>query len=411
HSYYGGKCTRCGKTDPALLPDVLQIPDLDISGAGMLTWGGIKVASKYRVEITDEDGLKHVYDISDSEDTALDLTRLADEYELAYGKNYATITAFKPYSENIDGETVADDIPVTESKTDFIAIRQNSGYSFTQLTYADEYITINGAYSDMRTDGDKSYILLEQQMGADKQTVGLNLANKVKKAQGVTVNYYKDAEKKQPLASGTMYYPMGATDVYMTVSGNGGTRDYVVRVLAIRPIEVSLIKAVKNENGYEFTTLISGITILENDYVDIKTFYSQITSDEQTVVDADFNSYKTFDDCVMPLCQGKAYNFYVIEEEHLYSVIEDVDKYGQAFSCKFVWGDNGTPSYWTLSLRYDYAKTAVYVPAKFGYNDTVMLTANTLGYSNNLEKVVFESGLKGLTSAVFTGCTKMREVY
>ena len=83
HTYSGGKCVRCGKTDPELLPDTLQIPDLDISSEGMLTWGGIKAASKYRVEITDEDSVKHVYDVPDSEETALDLTALSDEYELS----------------------------------------------------------------------------------------------------------------------------------------------------------------------------------------------------------------------------------------------------------------------------------------------------------------------------------------
>lgn len=178
HSYSGGKCIRCNKTDPALLPDTLNIPDIEISQSGVLTWGGIKVASKYRIEITDGDNSKHVYDISDSESYELDLTNLSDGLELAYGKNYASITAYKPYSENIDGETLADDIPVSESKTDFITIKQNSGYSYTQLTYTDEYITINGAYSDIRTEGETNYILIEQQMAADKQSVSFNLLTK-----------------------------------------------------------------------------------------------------------------------------------------------------------------------------------------------------------------------------------------
>lgn len=412
HSYSDGKCTRCGKTDPGLLPDTLQIPDLDVSNGGMLTWGGIKVASKYRVEITDADGGKHVYEVTDSEETALNLTALSDEYELAYGKNYASITAYKPYSENIDGETIADDIPVSESKTDFIAIRQNSGYSFTQLTYADEYLTVNGAYSDVRTDGDKEYILIEQQIDADAQSVRFNLASKVKTASGVTVKYFKDENRNQEIDNWTyMYVPAGATDIYVRAFDGNGTRDYVVRILTVKPVDVSLIRAVKSGDSYNFTTLMSHITIIENDYVDINMFYSQVPSSSEVVVDEAYNAYERTADCVMPLSQTKTYSFYVVHKDYLNYVQADLEKYSEAFTCKFIWGDNGTPSYWTLSLRYDYAKTAVYVPAKFGYNDTVILTTNTLGYSNNLEKVVFESGLKGLTSAVFTGCTKMREVY
>lgn len=423
HDFQGGKCSRCGKTDPELLPDTLQIPDLAISAEGVFTWGGIKSASKYRVEITDDENVKHVYDITDSEDAALDLTDLSDGYELAYGKNYASITAYKPYSENIDGETIADDIPISESKADFIAIKQNSGYTFTQLTYADEYITINGAYSDVRTDGDKEYILLEQQIDADKQSVKFNLSRKITAAQGVSLSYYKDSECTQSISSTEWQFwstPAGAADYYIKATG-AVNKVYTVRVLAVKPVEVKLIKAEKLASGYNFTTLLSGLTILENDYIDIEMFYSKISSSSLVVVDADFNAYRKtrgqnrqdmYDDCILPVCQGKTYNYYVIENSTLENYIKaDFEKYDSAFNCKFMWGDNGMPSYWTLSLRSDYAKKEVYVPSNFGNNDPVLLTPNTLGYSNSLEKVVFGSGFTSLTRELFTGCAQMTEVY
>lgn len=422
HDYQNGKCTRCGKTDPALLPDTLQIPDLEISSEGMLTWGGIKVASKYRVEITDEENVKHVYDVSDSEETALDLTKLSDEYELVYGKNYASITAYKPYSENIDGETVADDIPVSESKADFIAVKQNSGYSFTQLTYADEYITINGAYSDLRTDGDKQYILVERQLGATGNTVNYNLSRNVKAAQGVTVSYYRNKECTQAISStewSMMPFAAGATDVYIKANGGAGESVYTVRVLVIKPVTVNLIKAEKLASGYNYTTLASGLTALENDYLDLSLLYSYVSDSTKVIVDAGLKPYNRtgnsweykYDDCVVPLCQGKTCNFYVIYKSTLEKAQQSIEKYSQAFNCSFVWGDNGAPTYWTVSLRYDYQKTAVYVPSKLGDNDPVVLTANSLGYNNSLEKVVFEYGFTGLTNAVFQGCTQLKEVY
>lgn len=413
HSYSDGKCVRCNKTDPALLPDTNTIPDLSVSSEGVLTWGGIKVASKYRVEITDENSVKHTYDISDSEETALDLTALSDELELAYGKNYMSITAYQPYSEKVDGETIADDIPVSESKTDFIAIKQNSGYSMTSLTYADDYITISGAYADMRTDGDTEYILIEQQIAADKQSVSFNLANKVKAASDVSVTYYKDKECTQSISKDEwrfMSVPAGTTDIYLKANGGAGERSYVVRIVTVKPVEVSLVKVEKLAAGNNYTTLMSGITILENDYIDINMFYSKVSSSTQVVVDADFNSYNRTDDCVMPQCQGKMYSFYVIEESWLNSVTADLEKYGDAYSCKFVWGDGGSPSYWTLSLRYDYTKKQVYVPARIG-GDGIVLTTNTLGYNNSLEKVVFGDGVTALSSAVFSGCTQLSEVY
>jgi len=58
-----------------------------------------------------------------------------------------------------------------------------------------------------------------------------------------------------------------------------------------------------------------------------------------------------------------------------------------------------------------YAKKEVYVPSNFGNNDPVLLTPNTLGYSNSLEKVVFGSGFTSLTRELFTGCAQMTEVY
>lgn len=413
HSYSGGKCTHCNKTDPALLPDTLTIPDLQISKAGVLSWGGIKAASKYRVEITDEESNKHVYDISDSEETSLNLTSLSDELELVYGKNYMSITAYKPYEENIDGQTVADDIPISESKTEFIAVKQNSGYGLTSLTYADEYITINGAYGDIRTDGDKQYILIEQQIAADKTSVSFNLANKVKAASGVTVSYYRDEDCTQSISKEDwrwMSVPAGTTDIYLKANGSGGERSYVVRVMTVKPVEVSLIKVEKLAAGNNYTTLASGITILENDYIDMNMFYSKFSSSTQFVVDADFNAYDRTADCVMPQCQGKSYSFYVIEASYFDSVMQDLNKYSKAYDCKYNWGDNGSPSYWTLSLRYDYEKKQVFVPAKFG-GDAILLTTNTLGYNNTLEKVVFENGLTGLSSAVFSGCTQLSEVY
>lgn len=424
HDYQGGKCTRCGKTDPALLPDTLQIPDLDISNEGVLSWGGIKAASKYRVEITDEENVKHVYDISDSEDTVLDLTELSDEHKLAYGKNYASITAYKPYSENIGGETIADDIPISESKTDFIAVKQNSGYSFIQTTYSDEYITVNGAYSDLRTDGDKQYILIEQQMDADKQNVRFNLSRKITASSGVSLSYYKDKDCTQCIASNEWLLwsiPAGATDFYVKATG-AVNKVYTVRALAIKPVEVNLIKADKDSSGYKFTTLLSGLTVLENDYIDVGLFYTKISSSSSVVVDEDFNAYRktnnsethwedVYDDCVLPVCRGKTYNYYVIENSTLNKVQSDIQKYSSAFNCKFVWGDNGMPSYWTISLKNDYAGKAVYVPSRLGDYDPVVLTANSLGYNNSLEKVVFESGFTSLTNAVFQGCTMLQEVY
>ena len=247
HNYQAGKCARtgCGKIDPALLPDTLNIPDIEVSDIGMLTWGGIKIASKYRVEITDENGQKHAYDISDSQPCELNLANLEDGLQLAYGKNYASITAYKPYSENIDGETVADDIPVSESKSDFIAIKQNSGYSSTTLNYADELISINGAYSDVRTDNGEEYILIEQQMSADAQNVKFNLSSKVKAASGCLVSYYKDKNCTKEITSMDWKFwstPAGATDYYLKVDGVV-SEVYTVRVLAVKPVEVNLLKA------------------------------------------------------------------------------------------------------------------------------------------------------------------------
>ena len=422
HSYSGGKCTRCGKTDPELLPDTTQIPDLEISDEGVLTWGGIKQASKYRVEITDEDGAKHTYDVPDSGETALDLTKLSDEYTLTYGKNYASITAYKPYSENIDGETVADDIPISDSKAEFIAVKQNSGYSMVKTTYSDGYITISGAYSDVRTDGDTQYVLVERQLGATGNTVNYNLSRNVKAAQGVTVSYYRNKECTQAISStewSMMPFAAGATDVYIKANGNDGERKYTVRVLVIKPVQINLIKAVKLANGYNYTTLASGLTALENDYLDLSMLYSFVSDSSAVIVGADYTPYKrtgnswayVYDDCVVPLCQGKVCNFYVIAESTLKNVKESVEKYSQAFNCAFVWGDNGSPSYWTVSLRYDYQKTAVYVPARLGDNDPVVLTANSLGYQNSLQKVVIGDGFTGLTGQVFQGCTHMQEVY
>lgn len=419
HDYQNGKCSRCNKTDPALLPDTNTIPDLAVSAEGIITWTGIKAASKYRIEITDETNEKHVYDISDSEETVLDLTQLSDEYELAYGKNYASITAYKPYEEKVDGETVADDIPIAESQTDFIAIKQNSGYSLTQLTYVDDYLTINGAYSDIRTDGDTQYILMEIQAGENATNVKFNLSRSVKAAQGVTLTYYKNKEHTQVFSSSEWqfwYTPIGAYDYYLTVSGGFGVRNYVVRVLAVRPVQVNLVRY--NAVYGDKTTLVSGITVLENDFIDISMFYSYTNSSE-VLVDEEFNSYKrtwtsagkyVYDDCVMPVCQGKSYNFYVIYNSFLERVETGLEEYSSSFDCRFIWGDSGSQSYWTLSLCNDYAGEGVIVPSEIA-DVPVLLTANTFGYNNSLKKIVFKSGFTELNSSVFANCTQLTEVY
>lgn len=415
HNYQAGKCARtgCGKIDPALLPDTLNIPDIEVSDIGMLTWGGIKIASKYRVEITDENGQKHAYDITDSQPCELNLANLEDGLQLAYGKNYASITAYKPYSENIDGETVADDIPVSESKSDFIAIKQNSGYSSTTLNYADDFISINGAYSDVRTDNGEEYILIEQQMSADAQNVKFNLSSKVKAASGCLVSYYKDKNCTKEISSMDWKFwstPAGATDYYVKVEGVV-SKVYTVRVLAVKPVEVNLLKAERTGMcQYYFTKLIDGLTVLENDYIDVNMFYAKVESSSDVVIDADFKMYGGSTDCIMPVCQGKSYNFYVIDDSLLGSVESSVKKYGAMFDSKFVWGENGMPSYWTLSLRSDYTGKGAYVPYYFG-EDCVVPTVHTLGYSNNLQRVVFESGHTALASQLFSGCGSMTEVY
>lgn len=177
----GSSSEKClghtGGDDPIIdeLIDGKELKNIALTSNGLLSWSRLKIASKYVLTATlpDKD---HKYEIEKSKGT-FNLAELPDNAKLGYGKNSMKLTVYEYQEEEIEGEKIGDDVPI--SSDSFIAVNTHGGYTLTRLNYSDDYVAMDGFYSDVRTDEyGKQYYLYEHIMeGSMKES--FNVSKKV----------------------------------------------------------------------------------------------------------------------------------------------------------------------------------------------------------------------------------------
>lgn len=390
------------ETEDPDLADGVDLQDLRISEDGVLSWSRLKVASKYRIEISLVDG-KHTYEVDKSEGS-FDLTELEDGASLGYGKNSTQITVFQWQEEQIEGETIGDDIPV--STNSFLIVNTHAGYSLVYTSYTDAWMTMDGFYSEsFQDDAGKEYLLSEYVMESAEDTK-FNLSSKINAEEGVFLKYYlseSDRTSGQNEISGFDWYTqtisLGDNDYYIRATNSDGQyKDYTLVVRGVTYRNVSVVRAIREENtdGYTETSFetvdIGSMTVLGGDYLDINALYDK--AGNGLFRDADFNLYERGQDYLVPV-SSQNFTLYLDDETALRSQAEELAAYTDTYYIQFVPASGAEPDRVVLTYKAEAKQTELRIPGKI-IGAKVGFTQFSFPTSPELEKIVFEEGITEL---------------
>lgn len=261
---------------------------VSLSASGVLSWNKIKGASKYVIAVTYSGADTPVqYDIDKSK-TSQDLQTLRDE-GFPVGKTSVTLTAYEIDSVDIGGETVEQEVPMTGVSDSFRVTKLNGAYSLARLKYADDYITLDGFYSELATaaDGDE-YYLYELALKDNKPT-RLDISKKIKAATGGAYKLYKTASGRDNETAADEYksadlmflsFVHGENMLYARAVKDGVTVDYDLCVYGLYTADINRYASTfTTENGlrtYTHSKLGDTLTVTERDIIPAATLYDGV---------------------------------------------------------------------------------------------------------------------------------------
>lgn len=406
-------------TDPGLI-DGSQLQGIAVSQEGTLSWSRLKIASKYMLTVTLADG-EHTYELG-KEVGSLDLTALSDGATLGYGKNSLTLTVFEWQEEEVEGETIGDDVPVDSDS--FFVISRYAGYSLDRLGYADEYVEMDGFYSSPRTDENGTYYLSEQIMEDANEEMRYNVSKFVKAKEGSSVQFYKSREDRaaeqnaiggfdfniEAIGHGDNFYYARAKDA----AGAAHDYDLLIRGVAYRRISVVQGNRITNNDGFSettYTTLNFSQTVLEGDLFDINAVYEKagILGNIYVLRDGDFNLYEADTDCYAPVSWSESITLYADDIAWTGDMLDAFEEYGTDYTLAYSYAASGQPDRIKLTYNKQTAENKdVVIPAKI-VGAKVVLDSFSF-YNAEITSAVFENGFLEIPDETFFRCDSLERV-
>lgn len=289
HSYTNGKCV-CGYIEPDVGGDEL-FNNIVVSDAGILSWNKIKGASKYELKVVfSGENDKQTFTIDKSK-TSVDLSTLR-QVGFPVGKTSIEINAYEIVREEIEGETIEAEIPMTDVHDSFLIIKSNGQYSLTRLKYSDEFIKLDGFYSEKVMGSKGEYYLYELPL-KDNKTTSFKITNYVKAVGKGSVELYKtregreeekDSDKYNQLEIDMGYFTVshGERLVYARVKRDGEVKDYDLCIYGLYTLSVTRYNTTfTEENGirtYTHTPIGKARSITERDIYAADELYEGVDS-------------------------------------------------------------------------------------------------------------------------------------
>lgn len=424
HIFSNGYCVNCGAEDPNYEPqepddpslvDGKQLQNIQLTN-GILSWDKLKIASKYSISLT-VSGEEQTYEL-DSKTGTFDFSKLPDDKKLAYGKNYAKLTVYEYQTETVAGETVGTDVPIDSDS--FIVVYRNAGYTLVRTTYTDERISIEGAYSDIRSLDGMDFIFIEQVLESGTDSLSFNLSKKVDCAEGVEAAFYKsdsDRENNRNPISGFDWYTQevkaGNNRYYVRTSNeNGDIKDYNINVCCVRTIKIDLLGFDRNQDGSysypSYSDRLPSSYVVEGDYFDVDAMYA-LLPEGKTIFGEDNTLYERGEDYTYPMISDNTYTFLAADTDFYNDQQEEAGLYSDIFELTYHLNFGGTP-YWQLVYKNDSDATSIVVPSSI-YGDPVRLTTQSFRNASALKNVIFQTGFTSLPTGMFlNGCSNLRSV-
>ncbi len=289
HSYTNGKCV-CGYIEPDVGGDEL-FNNIVVSDAGILSWNKIKGASKYELKVVfSGENDKQTFTIDKSK-TSVDLSTLR-QVGFPVGKTSIEINAYEIVREEIEGETIEAEIPMTDVHDSFLIVKSNGQYSLTRLKYSDEFIKLDGFYSEKVMGSKGEYYLYELPL-KDNKTTSFKITNYVKAVGKGSVELYKtregreeekDSDKYNQLEIDMGYFTVshGERLVYARVKRDGEVKDYDLCIYGLYTLSVTRYNTTfTEENGirtYTHTPIGKARSITERDIYAADELYEGVDS-------------------------------------------------------------------------------------------------------------------------------------
>lgn len=419
HDYKNGYCTVCGAADPGdrTLEDGTTLRSASVTKTGILSWNKLKIASKYVVKVTLEDG-EHTYEVNRA-DAALDLTSLSDGARLAYGKNPVSVTVYRQEEVEIDGERGYQEVPVSEKK--YAALSLRGGYELVALSYEDEYITLEGFYGDAeQNEGGGEYLLSDVVIG-DRAVYPTLKKDLSLKEGGDRYSIYATASDRENDRGSISYFSTAVSSgnnyYYVRVWRDGTPlRDYDLVIRGVQYLRAEFAKesSVTEEDGtrvYSFDYLSTDRKFLQGDYMDLSGYYNELP-DGYLIRDNDWNLYEKDGDYRLPVTAVGRYApvlaFYAAPAETLRAEASELDAYRGDYFLKLE-QDSGNTHADPLSNRYVFRFVLTYnndsenkdllVPSSIIGNRTAV-TASSFSFCD-VKNVTFMTGFTELPERLF----------
>lgn len=388
---------------------------VSVSAGGVLSWNKIKGASKYVITVTYSGSSSPIsYDIDKSK-TSQDLSALRQE-GFPVGKSQVTVTAYSMQSETVDGEKIEAELPISGVEDSLRVTKLNGAYTFTRLKYIDNFVTLDGFYSDKAVGDDgKQYYLYELAL-ENNQNTQLNLTNKVRVATGGSVAFYRsesDRLNDTNAISSTeiriMRFAHGENKLYLRVTEGGNAHDYDLCVYGLYSVNIERYNATPNlDDGgyrvYDYQEIGLATTITERDIIAQAALYDGVQSG---AIGRDA-SYKVIEKADYTLTLPSSYNANVPVKLYFYdenTLRADCAEYGE-YSKYYGIDDNANGNNMTLSSSGSMVTGAVVVP----YTIAGKRISATSFFMTDAISIEIEEGTTEF-SVTFNYCSKLTDIW
>ncbi|MGN0760511.1 MAG: leucine-rich repeat protein [Christensenellales bacterium] len=202
HTYNNGVCI-CGYREPDE-GGADNFENIFVDAEGDLHWNKIKGASRYELEILFAgEEYRHTFSIDKSKLSVALNTIRAEGFPI--GKSSIKLIAYEIAEVRIDDETVTQEVPMTNVQDTFLIIKNNGKYSLTRLKYQDDFIKLDGFYSEKVTNNKgKEYYLYELPL-TNNEATRFDIFSCVKALNGGRVELYKSKDGRDNEDSSDKY--------------------------------------------------------------------------------------------------------------------------------------------------------------------------------------------------------------
>lgn len=273
HRFYGEDyCTVCGEPDlsnPAFGSEEDGLK-LKLSEDGVLSWNRLGSVSKYELSITYSGATEATVYMLDKRTASVKLDDLVkenfyDETKFPAGKCSVKFTPYTVHKENIGGETIEQEYPVTEFADEFKIVKLNTKFSVVRMTYSDDNLTLKGFYADVKEDdGGNPYYLYELLLKNNKPTQ-FYIKNCVQLKSGCAAQYYSTAQDRSSNTNALsdmdlrfQYVSAGGNNVFYArvTLAEGGYKDYDLRIYGLQTLKFQrlLVTSSTGADGYRTDT-------------------------------------------------------------------------------------------------------------------------------------------------------------